>query len=229
VIQASLDAKCPDKDGSGLGRVPIENRVKLMIWIAVFYCTLVVMFALLVHRQSMILPSRGGDTIEPPPHGIKRFWEGKTPRERLFFLQEAEGRDGPACVQMVLAYWKYYVDQQDLKIEMRTKENGTLTEFMDDPFKHRGLNVESGGRVNEFSKATERLQAEIGRGRPLIISVKTDDRDGSYYYVVVIGYYENGIIVNDPTREDGEHLQWDYSELSRTWSYNRFWMLIAYP
>ncbi len=207
----------------------LDNRVKMMMRVVVLSCTLVVVLALLAHRYSpTTVPSPNGSPPEPSDHMILRFWEGETSGKRLFFLEETEGRDGPACVQMVLAYWKYDVDQQDLKIEMRTKDNGTAFEFMDDPFKHRGLTVESGGRINQFNEASARLRQEIDRSRPVIISIETDEKDRLYYYVVVVGYYDKGIIVNDPTREDGEHLRWDYGELNRIWSYNRFWMLIAY-
>ena len=205
-----------------------DNRVKTMMRIAVLSCTLVVVLALFAHRYPLTtVPSRDGSPEEPPEHGIRRFWEGETPGGRLFFLQETEGRDGPACVQMVLAYWKYYPDQHDLKTEMRTQDNGTSPEFMDDPFKDRGLTVESGGRTRQFSESASRLRQEIDRNRPIIISIETDEKD-RFYYVVVVGYYDKGIIINNPTRENGEHLRWDYGDLNRIWSPNRYWMLIAY-
>ena len=213
---------------SPVQRTNPDNQVKTMMRIVVLSCTLVVVLALIANRYSptTVLP-RENNPEEPPEHGIRRFWEGDTPGGRLFFLQETEGRDGPACVQMVLAYWKYYPDQHELKVEMRTQDNGTSPEFMDDPFKDRGLTVESGGRVNQFSGAASRLREEIDRNRPAIISIRMSEKD-RFYYMVVVGYYDEGIIVNDPTREDGEHLRLDYGELNRIWSYNRFWMLIAY-
>jgi ABC-type bacteriocin/lantibiotic exporter with double-glycine peptidase domain len=184
--------------------------------------------ALLVHRYS--LPTSSPLTTSPQEEEvaqkIQRFWEGDTPEERLFYLEEAEGRDGPACVQMVLAYWRHYVDQHDLKVDMRTKDNGTAPEFMDDPFKDRGFTIESGGRINEFGEAASRLRERIDRNRPVIISVK--EGENQPYFVVVIGYYDEGVIVNDPTNEEGEHVRWGYGELRRLWSHDRYWLLVAY-
>lgn len=202
----------------------------MTIWIVVLSCSLVVGLALLVHRYS--LPTNSPLTTstqqeeEEAAQKIQRFWEGDTSEERLFYLEEADGRDGPACVQMVLAYWRHYVDQHDLKVDMRTKDNGTAPEFMDDPFKDRGFTIESGGRINEFDEAASRLREGIDRNRPVIISVR--EAENQPYFVVVVGYYDEGVIINDPTNEEGEHVRWGYGELGRLWSHNRYWMLVAY-
>ena len=127
---------------------------------------------------------------------------------------------------MVLSYWGVDVDQDELAEELGVSKSGTDLGEMVDPFRDRGFKTETGGYITEFEKAKKKLLGKIDQDKPVIIEIKWDKRNTIRHFVVIVGYTDDYVYVNDPAGKD--HETWSYSLLKERWSFNRYWMLIAY-
>ncbi|MBP1464216.1 C39 family peptidase [Candidatus Chloroploca sp. M-50] len=110
-----------------------------------------------------------------------------------------QSRDGyclPACVRMVLAYWGDLRDEATLARQLGTKRYGTpMTAVTRLALRHRY-------EVQLTSLTDTLLQTYLDRSVPVLARVWTamlpDCDVVSSHVLVVVGYDEGGVYVNDP-------------------------------
>jgi hypothetical protein len=102
---------------------------------------------------------------------------------------------GVASVQMVLQYISgKFVSQPTLATELGTDiDSGTYSNQMLNPFLHRGYT-----KVSVQTSDLDGLKQLNSQGYASIIAIWYDTSRKSGHYVVVTGYNETGIMVNDP-------------------------------
>jgi len=144
---------------------------------------------------------------------------------------------GPSSAQMVLQYISgKYVSQLTLAQELGTDavDSGTYLNRLYRVFLNRNYTHVSG--QNRDLETLKQLNSE---GYASIISIYYDTRHKSGHFVVVVGYNETGIFVNDPwplnwhqsaDRNSGPETFISNSLLANLWSRNSNWVLIIpYP
>lgn len=97
---------------------------------------------------------------------------------------------------------------------------GIRTSALVRDIERRGWKVDAGGGD------LARLQAEVGRGRPVIALI--EDRPGRYHYVVVVAAPEGGpIVLHDPARAPDRAI--DAASFDARWAKAERWMLVMIP
>ncbi len=113
----------------------------------------------------------------------------------------SQSRDGtclPACIRMVLAYYGRVLPEAEISELLNTRDFGT-------PLSN-ALRLSQWRLKVELSSITpERLMIELLAGRPVITRVWTTMLDywesDTSHVVVVVGFDERGVYVNDPAIE----------------------------
>jgi len=129
----------------------------------------------------------------------------KTPH----FKQPQDGMCLPTCVRMVLAHWGETVSEAKLVKVLGTKQFGT-------PISNVTRLSQLGYRVDFGPLTPEQLQTHINEGQPVIAQLWTmmltywpNDSDSSHI-VVVVGFDETHVYLNDPAFEKvPQPLLWD--------------------
>ena len=122
---------------------------------------------------------------------------------------------GAQSVYMILNYYDKDKTLNEIKESVNTNESdGTDTKQILDYLVSNGLDVQ----VNE-SGAISSIQAAIGKGYPVLITV--DDGD---HWAVVYGYSNDGIFVLDSSRSRFLN-QWGYGEFIKRWDEN--WIAVV--
>ncbi len=117
---------------------------------------------------------------------------------------------GAQCVYMILNYYNKDKTLNEIKESLNTTEtDGTDTKQLLNYLVKNGLDVQ----INEKSTISF-IQAAIGNGHPLLITV--DDGD---HWAVVYGYSDDGIFVLDSSRSRFLN-QWGYGEFIKRWDEN---------
>ena len=127
---------------------------------------------------------------------------------------------GPTCLWMVLHKYGRDVSMCEVEEHARTK----WWEIDDRPI---GLTTPDNmiETLNHFGVATEikkgsviSLKAEVSKGKPIILLVRSSD--WTWHYIVVIGYSRNNnLIIADPAL--GNRMWLKESELCGCWSFDR--------
>lgn len=115
-------------------------------------------------------------------------------------LQLADGYCLPACVEMVLAFWGIDRNQHELAAQLQTIADGGTPGSRVTRLASRSLKVDyRSGEIGD-------LQSAIQRGIPPIALVLTGELlywdVSTAHAVVVIGYDEGAVWVNDPGQID---------------------------
>jgi ABC-type bacteriocin/lantibiotic exporter with double-glycine peptidase domain len=111
------------------------------------------------------------------------------------FEQSRDGTCLPACVQMVLSFWGDEQTEAALIKQLGTKRYGT-------PISNAEKLRDKGYDVTVRSLTRADLESHLADGQPVIVRVWTVmldywDSDTSHV-VVVVGYDESMVIINDP-------------------------------
>lgn len=123
------------------------------------------------------------------------------------FSQSRDGMCLPACVRMVLAHQGRNFSEEAIATLLRTKDFGT-------PISN-AVHLEQWGLSVDVGRWTEsRLKAELLEGRPVIARVWTAMLDywevETSHVVVVVGFDDEGVYVNDPAAEIWPiHVSWN--------------------
>lgn len=111
------------------------------------------------------------------------------------FEQSRDGNCLPACVQMVLAFWGDEQTEAALVKQLGTKRYGT-------PIRNAERLREKGYEVMVGSLTRAGLESHLANGQPVIARVWTAMLDHwdviTSHVVVVVGYDESGVFLNDP-------------------------------
>jgi len=149
-----------------------------------------------------------------------------------YHAQETDYYCGPCSVQMVLEYITGDLTaQRVLAGEMGTtaENQGTNTNMMPTSFRNRGYSARERRRASVID--LKELNAE-GYGTIINIHFDTDHKNG--HYIVVVGYNETGIFVNDPwptrwkqpvSRRTGNNAYLSFSLLINLWIRREYWMI----
>jgi ABC-type bacteriocin/lantibiotic exporter with double-glycine peptidase domain len=138
-----------------------------------------------------------------------------------FFPQE-EFQCGPASLAGVLNYYGWKISPAEVAAEIFSRQaRGTLDMDMVFYARKKGL------RAEKYRGSFEDLQAQIDSRRPLIVLI---DQGfwvyQSHHFMVVVGYDEEGIIVNSG-REERKFLS--RNSFLKTWKKTKFWTLRITP
>ena len=144
-----------------------------------------------------------------------------------FFSQQQNGC-GAASVVMVMHYWgsltskptTYPTAEEAFQRLYQPERNGILLGDM------KRYLEESGFRAFTFRGHLVDIEEHLGKGRPLIVTLKKR-RTSPIHYVVVTGAAADYITLNDPTRKRTTQLKW--GEFERQWNEADRWMLLAAP
>ena len=124
------------------------------------------------------------------------------------FEQAKDGTCLPACVQMVLAYWGNELTEQELISILDTQSFGT-------PISNVKRLEKQGYQISVASLTVSQLKDHLLTQKPLICRVWTVMLDYwsdevTSHVVVVVGFDENQVYLNDPAIEiSPQTISWD--------------------
>ncbi|RJQ38809.1 MAG: peptidase C39 family protein [Nitrospiraceae bacterium] len=135
-----------------------------------------------------------------------------------FYAQE-DYQCGPASLAGVMNYWKIDVTPEDIAKEIYSKSaKGTLNIDMVIYPQKKGLLAE------QYSGNIQDLKKNIDSGYPLLVFV--DYGFWVYesgHFMVVVGYNEDGVIVNSG-KDKGKFISEE--DFLKTWEKTKFWTLL---
>ena len=136
------------------------------------------------------------------------------------YLPQSEDLCGGAAAAMVMRFWgarDLYADAFAPLVDRSA--GGIRTDALVRALRQRGWTtlVESGDGAS--------LQAQLGRGRPVIALI--EDRPGRFHYVVVVSWADGRVIAQDPARAPLRDL--DEASFLRAWGKSDRWMLVLLP
>lgn len=134
-----------------------------------------------------------------------------------FYAQESY-QCGPASLAGVMNYWKVDVAPDDIAKEIYSRSaKGTLNIDMVIYSQKKGLTAE------QYSGGMKDLKKNIGSGYPLIVLVDYGFWVyQSNHFMVVVGYNEDGVIVNSGKDKSKFIPEEDFI---KTWEKTKFWTL----
>jgi predicted double-glycine peptidase len=144
------------------------------------------------------------------------------------FVQQDKAGCGPASAAMVMQYWA-----------KRLPEVSTLAGNAERvarlPVPKKGITGNELRRVLEsqgftvfvFNAEQSDLQAQVDKGRPLIVCFAPEGKNGPMHYAVVSGMEENAVLLNDPTR--GKLFRESLARFLPQWGVTRNWAMLAVP
>lgn len=121
---------------------------------------------------------------------------------------------GPACVSMVIAgltqnpqITPYVAAQYSMAHGMIDENDNTYWQFLFD------MPTEYGLEVNETMLNEEEVKAELEAGHPIICSVGPGDFTDGGHFILLTGYLDGAVKVNDPFSRQNSEKTWNYSEI----------------
>ena len=136
------------------------------------------------------------------------------------FVAQTEVLCGGAAAAMVLRYWGAAdVYAEDFAELVDPGAQGITTGTLTSEIEQRGWNVRT------FRGTQQSVQRHLERGRPVLVLVR--DSPGKYHYLVVVGWFENRVIVHDPARAPFREL--DMAAFYDGWAKAGFWSLLVLP
>lgn len=138
--------------------------------------------------------------------------------ERVPFYPQEDYQCGPASLAAVMNFWNVDVAPEDIAREIYSPSaRGTLDVDLVLYARSKGL------VASRYSGGLEDLRGAITSGYPLIVLV---DYGSSLYqvnhFMVVVGYRDEGIIVNSGRQEGGVM---PLNDFLNSWERTRFWTL----
>lgn len=123
---------------------------------------------------------------------------------------------GPTCMSMVVSgltgntkITPARTAAYSVRHNLIDEENNTYWEFMEKAAKHWGLNCYA-GMLNK-----KQLKAELGKGHPVICSVGPGDFTKNRHFIVLSGWKDGKIQVNDPFSRQNSQKLWTYSRIKK--------------
>ncbi len=155
---------------------------------------------------------------------VKEIPESKPTRiiENIPFYSQESYQCGPASLASVLNYWGVNVTPDNIAKEIFSESaRGTLNIDMILYTQRMGLDA------TQYRGSIEDLKKNIESGYPLIVLV---DYGFSLYqvnhFMVVVGYNENGVIVNSG-RDKGKFIS--EKDFIKAWDRTKYWTLLIKP
>lgn len=146
---------------------------------------------------------------------------GQIIRNVPFYPQESY-HCGPASLAGILNFWGVTVLPEEIAVEIYSRSaRGTFTLDMVLYPEKRGL------KATQYEGSLEDVKKKIDAGYPLIVMV--DNGFWIYqkeHFMVVLGYHENGVIVNSG-RDQYKFIH--LSDFLKSWKRTRYWTLLITP
>lgn len=148
-----------------------------------------------------------------------------------FISQEKEGC-GAASIAMVMQYWLHQQGQPLRDSADAAKIQQTLYSREDGGIRASALEKyfqQQGFRTFAFQGEMADLKEHLGKGRPLIVVLKTGINKAPLHYVVVTGldWEHRVVLVNDPAQR--KLLKQEQSNFEQEWRAAGKWTLLALP
>lgn len=142
--------------------------------------------------------------------------------ENVPFYPQEKYQCGPASLAGVLNFWGVTVTPEEIAAEIYSRSaRGTLNLDMILYAERRGL------KVTHYEGSFEDLKKNIDEGCPLIVMV---DKGfwiyQQYHFMVALGYYENGAVVNSGK---DQHKLIPLIDFVKSWKRTRYWSLLITP
>lgn len=150
---------------------------------------------------------------------INKTYDNSRIIKNIPFYPQEEYQCGPSSLSGVLNYWGVAAAPEEIAKDIYSRSaRGTLNIDMIFYVRKKGL------AVSQYSGSLEDLKEKIDSGYPLIVLVDY----GAFFYqvnhfMVVIGYSENGVIVNS-REEEKKFIPMD--DFLGLWEKTKFWTLL---
>jgi predicted double-glycine peptidase len=148
------------------------------------------------------------------------------------FVKQTEEGCGSASVAMLLQYWNEHG-----KTILPARSDAALIQAQLYSRKQHGIFASdlqqylasSGFRVFAVTAEWNDLRKHLSAGRPLIVVLQPNGKNGPLHYVVVSGldWEHDQIFLNDPAR--GKLVRLPRAEFEKRWQSAGSWMLLAVP
>ena len=142
------------------------------------------------------------------------------------FIRQEDRGCGSASLAMVMDYWRGHgaggtpADAQEIYRQLYVPQRkGIPARAM------QGYLESHGFQAYAFSAEWSDLRHHLGRGRPLIVALKTGAE--SFHYAVVAGASESTISLNDPA--DRKLRLYSRADFEKRWAPTGRWTLLALP
>jgi hypothetical protein len=152
---------------------------------------------------------------------VKTLEGGQIIRNVPFYPQERH-QCGPASLAGILNFLGVPVMPEEIAAEIYSRSaRGTVTLDMVLYSEKRGL------KATQYEGSFEDIKKKIDAGYPLIVMV--DNGFWIYqkdHFMVVLGYYENGVVVNSGK---DQHKFIHLNDFLKSWERTRYWTLLITP
>jgi hypothetical protein len=136
------------------------------------------------------------------------------------FISQSEALCGGAAAAMVMRYWgERGLDAESFAHLVERTAGGIRTNKLVDDLRTRGWNVTA------VRGSDELIDAELGKGRPVITLI--EDRPGTFHYVVIVASTPQAVVFHDPARAPFRAME--RAPFSRRWAAAERWMAIVVP
>ena len=126
---------------------------------------------------------------------------------------------GPACVVMVLNYWHIDVTVEEAGMQIDPEQDGAKTTEL--------VRYLQGFEVGLYKlNSIEELKTWISRDHPIMVLVWSDTTKTAGHYLVITGFDEDGIHLNDP---NGKKVEFTYEKFSDLWTRHYNYGLVISP
>jgi ABC-type bacteriocin/lantibiotic exporter with double-glycine peptidase domain len=148
------------------------------------------------------------------------------------FVAQVKNGCGSAAISMVMEYWQKKAGRSAGDAADAGKIQGALYSPVEEGIPASAMKryFESAGyRAFAFLGDWGELAHHLGRGRPLIVSLKASGPHGPLHYVVVVGIdsANNYIYLNDPAQQ--KMLRLSREGFESEWNAAGHWTLLAVP
>lgn len=172
---------------------------------------------------------------EPCAETIEEFEEGKIPHllqwdERWGYASYgtsiiAVSGCGPTCMAMVISYLTNDASVTPETLASYGTENNYLTEDNSTQWSFMTEACQNWGVYGKECSIEERqIARELEKGNPIIFSVGPGDFTDNGHYIVLTGYKDGKVMVNDPFSIKNTEKEWVYEDIKDqikgSWSYS---------
>lgn len=123
---------------------------------------------------------------------------------------------GPTCMSMVVSgltgntkITPARTAAYSMRHNLIDEDNNTYWEFMEQAARHWGLNCYQ-GMLNK-----KQIKAELSKGHPIICSMGPGDFTKNGHFIVLAGWKDGKIKVNDPFNRENSQKLWTYSRIKK--------------
>jgi|GEM_PF-6133142 len=138
--------------------------------------------------------------------------------ERCQYMSDGRGGGwcGPTSLGMLMQHYGVNISTEAIADEAynRSGHGGTDPGDLEAYAKSQGFKV---SYSEDQGRSIDYLKEKIDSNTPVVVSLKGDDYWRGGHYVVVRGYNEDGVVINDPSDRNGLSYTMPYNQFSTMW------------